>query len=129
MQNKRAIILWSLVTFLLLAKFTHFGGRYLEYADTWQATNRAISQIQTQGGVMTTAEIAPHLSYRQLIKFTNAETPPVNLQEFDYFLLNVRHPGWASNSEFAKTLVDKLQKTPEFSLKYQQDDVYLFRKK
>lgn len=129
LQNQRAIILWSLVTFLLLAKFTHFGGRYLEYVDTWQATNRAISQIQTQGGVMTTAEIAPHLSHRQLIKFTNAETPPVNLQEFNYFLLNVRHPGWASNSEFARTLVDKLQKAPEFSLKYQQDDVYLFSKK
>jgi uncharacterized membrane protein len=129
LQNKRAIILWSIVTFLLLAKFTYFGGRYLEYADTWQATNRAISQIQTQSGVMTTAEIAPHLSHRQLIKFTNAETPPINLQEFNYFLLNVRHPGWASNSEFARTLVDKLQQAPEFSLIYQQDDVYLFSKK
>lgn len=129
LQNKRAIILWSLVTFLLLAKFTHFGGRYLEYADTWQATNRAISQIQTQGGVLTTAEIAPHLSHRQLIKFTNADAPPPNLQEFEYFLLNVRHPGWASNPEFAMNLVERLQKAQEFSLKYQQDDVYLFSKK
>ncbi|MBW4663908.1 MAG: DUF2079 domain-containing protein [Chroococcus sp. CMT-3BRIN-NPC107] len=128
LHNKRAIILWSLVTFLLLAKFTYFGGKYLEYTDTWQATNQAISQIQTQGGVMTTAEIAPHLSSRQLIKFTNVDVPPANLQEFDYFLLNVRHPGWLSNREFAKTLIDRLQKAPEFSLKYQRDDVYLFTK-
>lgn len=128
LHNKRAIVLWSLVTFLLLAKFTHFGGRYLEYTDTLSATNQAVSQIQTQGGVMTTAEITPHLSSRQLINFTNADAPPANLQQFDYFLLNVRHPGWSSNPEFAKTLVDRLQKTPEFKLKYQQDDVYLFTK-
>lgn len=128
LHNKRAIILWSLVTFLLLAKFTHFGGKYLEYTDTWQATNQAIAQIKTQGGVLTTAEIVPHLSHRQLIKFTNVDAPPANLQEFDYVLLNVRHPGWVSNPEFAKTLVDRLQKAPAFSLKYQQDDVYLFTK-
>ena len=41
----------------------------------------------------------------------------------------MRHPGRASNSEFAKTLGAKLQKAPEFSLIYQQDDVYLFSKK
>ncbi len=129
LQSKRAIILWSLVTFLLLAKFTHFGGKYLEYADTWQATNRAISQVQTQGGVLTTAEIAPHLSHRQLIKFTDTNSPPADLNQFDYFLLNVRHPGWSSNPEFAMNLVERLQKAQKFRLKYQQDDVYLFSKK
>ena len=129
LHDKRAIISWSLVTFLLLAKFTYFGGGYLEYIDTWQATNQAISQIQTQGGVLTTAEIVPHLSHRPLIKFTNADAPPEDFKEFDYVLLNARHPGWASNSEFARNLVANLQKAPEFSLKYQQDDVYLFSKK
>lgn len=129
LQNKRAIILWSLVTFLLLAKFTHFGWKYWQYADTWQATNRAISQVQTQGGVLTTAEIAPHLSHRQLIKFTDANSPSTNFNEFDYFLLNLRHPGWSSNPEFAAILVKKLQQRQEFRLKYQQDDVYLFSRK
>ncbi len=114
---------------MLLAKFTYFGGRYLEYADTWQATNRAVAQVQSQGSVLTTAEIASHLAHRQLIKFTNANEPPPNLRQFDAVLLNVRHPGWSSNPEFATNLVKRLQKAPEFDLKYQQDDVYLFAKK
>ncbi|WP_138499393.1 DUF2079 domain-containing protein [Nostoc sp. PA-18-2419] len=126
LQNKRAIILWSLVAFLSLAKFTYFGGRYLAYIDTWQATREAIAQVQTQGSVYTTVKIAPHLSHRKLITLTNADSPPVNLNVFDYILLNVRHPGWLSNQEFAISLVNQLKNNQQFKLKYQRDDVYLF---
>ncbi|MDZ8184534.1 MAG: DUF2079 domain-containing protein [Nostoc sp. ChiSLP02] len=128
LQNKRAIILWSLVAFLSLAKFTYFGGRYLASIDTWQATKQAIAQIQTQGSVYTTVKIAPHLSHRKLITLTNADSPPANLNIFDYILLNVRHPGWLSNQEFAVSLVNKLKNNQQFKLKYQRDDVYLFVK-
>lgn len=129
LQNKRAIILWSLATFLLLSKVTSFGFNYSNQLDTWQATNKAISQIPTQASVLTTSQIATHLAHRKLIKFALADSPPTNLKEFDYFLLNVRYPGWASNSEFANKLVERLQQAPEFTLKYQQDDIYLFSKK
>ncbi|WP_118162492.1 DUF2079 domain-containing protein [Nostoc sphaeroides] len=127
-QNKRAIILWSLVAFLSLAKFTHFGGRYLESIDTWQATKQAIAQIQTKGSVYTTAEISPHLSNRKLITYTNADSSPADLNVFNYVLLNVRHPGFSSNQEFAANLVNQLKTNQEFQLKYQRDDVYLFVK-
>lgn len=129
LRNKRAIILWSLVTFLSLAKFTHFGGRYLESLDTRHATQEAIAQIQTKGSVYTTASISPHLAHRQLIQFTNVNSPPVNLTEFDYVLLNVRHPGWLSNQDFAASLVNQLKNQPIFELKYHRNDVYLFIKK
>ncbi|WP_009632874.1 DUF2079 domain-containing protein [Synechocystis sp. PCC 7509] len=128
-QNKRVIIVWSLVTFLFLSKLFSFGSNNFQQLDTWQATNTATSHVTTKGSVLTTAEIAPHLSHRELIKLARADAPPDNLNEFDYFLLNVRHPGWASNPEFAKKLVERLQKAQEFNMKYHQDDVYLFAKK
>jgi uncharacterized membrane protein len=129
LQNKRAIILWSLVTFLSLAKFTHFGGKYLESVDTWQATKQAIAQIQTRDSVYTTAQIAPHLTNREIIYFTNETATPVNLNNFSYILLNARHPGWASSQVFANKLVSQLQSNQNFQAKVQNNDVYLFVKK
>ncbi|MDB9456815.1 DUF2079 domain-containing protein [Dolichospermum circinale] len=128
LQNKRGIIIWSLITFLCLAKFTHFTGKYLESIDNLQATREAISLVKNQGSVYTTAQITPHLSNRDLIKFTNADFPNQDLNIFDYILLNVRHPGWASNQEFATSLVNQLNNKPRFKLTYQQDDIYLFTK-
>ncbi|WP_041233239.1 DUF2079 domain-containing protein [Cylindrospermum stagnale] len=129
LKNQRAIILWSLVTFLSLAKFTHFSAKYLDSLDNWQATKQAIAQIPTQGSVYTTAPISTHLSHRQLIKFTDANHPVANVNTFDYVLLNVRHPGWLSTPEFASSLVNQLKSNQEFKLNYQQEDVYLFSKK
>ncbi|WP_242031180.1 DUF2079 domain-containing protein [Anabaena sp. FACHB-1237] len=128
-QNKRGIIIWSLITFLCLAKFTHFTSKYLEYVDNLFATREAISLVKSQGGVYTTSEISPHLSNRELIKFTDAGSPIQNLDIFDYVLLNVRHPGWRSNQEFAQNLVQKLENNPNFQKQYHQDDVFLFLKK
>jgi uncharacterized membrane protein len=96
-RKKRLIIIWSLVTFLSLAKFTHFGGKYLASLDTWAATNAAIAQVKTQGSVYTTAQISTHLNHREFIYFTNANAPSIDLNTFEYVLLNVRHPGWSSN--------------------------------
>ena len=128
LQNRRAIIIWSLITFLCLAKFTHFTGKYLESIDNLQATREAISLVKNQGSVYTTAQITPHLSNRDLIKFTDTGSPNQDLNIFDYILLNVRHPGLASNQEFATNLVNQLNKKPRFKLTYQQDDIYLFTK-
>jgi uncharacterized membrane protein len=129
LQHRRAIILWSLVTFVSLAKFTHFGGKYLESVDTWQDTKQAIAQIQTRDPVYTTAQIAPHLTNREIIYFTNETATPVNLDNFNYVLLNARHPGWASSQAFANKLVSQLQSNQNFQAKVQNNDVYLFVKK
>ncbi len=128
LRHRRAIILWALVAFLALAKFGYFWSRYLIPIDTWQATREAIAQVQTKGSVYTTAEISPHLSQRKSINLTNVHSPPVNLNTFDYILLNVRHPGWLSSPEFATSLVNQLKNQQNFKLSYQRDDVYLFVK-
>ncbi|MEA5552993.1 DUF2079 domain-containing protein [Anabaena cylindrica UHCC 0172] len=128
LRNKRGIIIWSLITFLCLAKFTHFTGKYLESIDNLQATREAISLVKNQGSVYTTAQVTPHLSNRDLIKFTDADYQNQDLNIFDYVLLNVRHPGWASNQEFANKLVNEITNSPQFKITYRKDDVYLFEK-
>jgi hypothetical protein len=83
--------------------------------------------VKTPGGVLTTATISTHLTHRKLIKFTDVTNPP-NLTDFDYVLLNIRHPGWLSNQEFADSLLKQLQNLPDFKLRYQENQVYLFQK-
>ncbi|MDZ8054980.1 MAG: DUF2079 domain-containing protein [Aulosira sp. ZfuVER01] len=128
LQNKRTIILWSLVAFLSLAKFTYFTGKYLKNLDNWQATREAIALVETQGTVLTTDELAPHLSHRQFIYLMNRDALPDNFNTFDYILINTRQPGLSMSKELAVSLVKKLQKQP-IKLQYQQDEVYLFTKK
>ena len=124
----RVIVIWSLIAFLALAKYGYFWTIYLKGIDTLPATKEAISLVETKGSVLTTAQIAPHLAHRPVVKLTQAHAPPANLAEFDYVLLNLRYPGWMSDREFVKNLVTKLKNTPQFQLKYQRDDIYLFTK-
>ncbi|HLO52443.1 MAG TPA: DUF2079 domain-containing protein [Kamptonema sp.] len=125
---QKVIIIWSLLTFLALAKYGYFWTIYLNSLDTWQATRNAIALVQTKGSVLTTAYIAPHLSHRKIIKLTNADVPPNDLADFDYVLLNIRHPGWNSNKKFAAELVNQLKNNPQFKLSYESEEVYLFNR-
>ncbi|MDZ8238242.1 MAG: DUF2079 domain-containing protein [Nostoc sp. ChiQUE01a] len=129
LKYKKAIILWSLITFLALAKFTYFGGRYLNSIDNWQATKQAIAQVTTKGSVYTTIQISPHLSQRKLIQVVHNNSSIIDLKTFNYILLNVRHPGLGSSTEICAKLVNQLKINQDFYLKYQQDDVYVFIKK
>jgi uncharacterized membrane protein len=122
------IIVWSIIGFLALAKFGYFGSRYLEQLETWTANREAIQLVTPGVNVLTTANLAPHLSHREVIQFTNKGNPPQDLTEFDDILLNTRHPGWQSNTDFAQSLVEQLNQSPQFKLNYFKDDVYLFQK-
>jgi uncharacterized membrane protein len=129
LRTQRAIILWSLVGFLTLAKFGFFASQHLKYLDNWHATREAIALVSSSGNVLTTEHIAPHLSHRKLIKCKFANFPSAyELNTFDYIFLNVRHPGWSDTSESAMGLVNKLKNQSIFKLKYQRDDVLLFVK-
>ena len=129
LQNQRAIIFWSLVTFFALAKYGYFWSIYLESLDTWKATREAIAHIQTQGSVLTPDPVAPHLSHRPVVKLAMTGSESADLTQFEYVLLNLRHPGFGSSPEVASSLLAGVKNTPEFQLTYQRDDVYLFTKK
>ncbi|SRR5579883_532197 len=124
-RSQRAILLWSLLAFLVLGKYTHFGSIYLDSLDNWAATRTALSQVRSEGSVLTTHNLVPHLTHRALIRFTLANSPP-DLAQFDYVLLDVRHPGWQSTTSFAASLVQQLQSDRRFDQRYQHDGVYLF---
>lgn len=128
-RTRRAIILWALLGFICLAKYSYIVIRYLDTLDTWQATRSAIALVQTQGSVLTTAEVATHLTHRPRLKLAAQRTDLTSLAEFDYVLLNARHPGWESSPALAIGLIQRCQTDPRFKIAFQQDDVFLFVKK
>jgi uncharacterized membrane protein len=129
LRTKRTMILWALVAFMVLGKYGYFWSRYLRSIDTWQATREAIAQIQTQGAVLTTHSIYPHLTHRRTIQFVDdISGAPSDFNQFEYILLNVRHPDGTRNPEFAANLVNQLKNNQLFQLSYQRDEVYLFVK-
>jgi uncharacterized membrane protein len=127
LRRPRYIILWMLVAFAWLTKWRSIIS-YLQPPETWQATREAIAQIQTDGGVLTSAKIAPHVSGRSVIKLATIGSESIDFSSFDYVLLNVRDPGWRSTPEIVQHLINRLKKTPEFMLRYQKDEIYLFEK-
>lgn len=128
LQNRRGIILWALVGFLALAKFGYFGSKYLESLDTRQAMQEAVAKITTKGSVLVPAQAAPHLTHRPVVSLVVKNSESADLSQFEYVLLNVRHPGWESNQQVVRSLLSRIKKAPIFKLIYQRDDVYLFRK-
>ncbi|MGK7942601.1 MAG: DUF2079 domain-containing protein, partial [Crocosphaera sp.] len=129
LKQEKYIIIWSLICFLALAKYGYFTSRYLVSLDTWRTTNEAISKITSNGGVLTSTYIAPHLSQRPLIKLAENGAESFDLNQFDYLLLNQRYPGIESSPELIETLKQKARQNSNFELVYSKDDVYLFSKK
>ncbi|WP_293353874.1 MULTISPECIES: DUF2079 domain-containing protein [unclassified Microcoleus] len=125
-QLPRAIVIWSLIGFLALAKYGYFWTIYVDSLDTLSASREAITLVNTKGSVLTTSHMAPHLTHRPVVRLTQAQTPPGNLAEFEYVLLNLRYPGWMSDRAFVQNLITQLANHPQFTLKYQRDDIYLF---
>jgi uncharacterized membrane protein len=124
----RFIIFWTFLAFITMSRLNLFTGEYLQALDTWQANNEAIALVKNKkGSILTTHEIAPHVTHRQQVKMAFSDLNP-NLEEFDYILLNTRHPGYQSDRNYALSLVEQAKQIPSFKLEYQKDDVYLFAK-
>jgi uncharacterized membrane protein len=128
LKTRKAILIWAIVSFLLLGKIEYFPSYFANLA-THQAKATAIARIQDRGAVLTTGEIAPHLTHRPIVKLTFNGTESIDLQTFKYILLDQRHPGWNSSVELIKTLKRRTEDSGSFKLEYQQDDIYLFVKK
>lgn len=121
----KMMILWSLLIFLLLGNLADLS-LYFNSLDNWQATRSAITQVKTKGGILTDNRLAPHFTHRQIVKLLN-QTEPDNLDEFDYVVLNLRHP-WPDTQEAGIILSKNLKNHQEWQLNYQQDDVFVFQR-
>jgi uncharacterized membrane protein len=122
------IIVWIIVAFLAFGKSGYFAGKYLDSLDTLAPTREAIALVKTEGGVLTNSAIAPHLTHRVLVKLASDGSQSLDLNQFDYVLLNKRHPGWQSSPELITDFLERLKKNPKFNLNYEKEDVFLFKK-
>jgi uncharacterized membrane protein len=128
-QNRQVILIWSAIAFVILAKYGYFGSKYLTSLDNWQATRNAIDLIHTKGGVLTMHKLVPHLSHRPLIKFVKQTIPSITeLEQYQYVLLNTRHPDRTTNLKVVSDLANRLKNNPSFQLDYYKEQVYLFER-
>jgi uncharacterized membrane protein len=126
MQLPKTMIIWSLIIFLFLGEYKDFF-LYLNRLDTWQATREAIAQIQPQSSILTDNRLAPHFAQRPIVKLLSQISPQTDLAEFQYILLNQRHP-WPDTEKIGNDLANQLQNTPKFKLTYQKNQVLLFKR-
>jgi hypothetical protein len=118
-QLPRIMITWSLIIFLFLGEYKDFY-RYLNRLDTWQATREAVAQVQPQSSILTDNRLAPHFAHRPIVKLLSQISPQTNLAEFQYILLNLRHP-WPDTEKIGDTLANQLKNSPDFHLNYQKN--------
>lgn len=130
--NSRWIVVWSIVAFLALAKYPFFLD-YGEKLDNWQATRSAIAQVPPQASVLTEFKLAPHLSQRSTIRLVNSARSYLSVStdratEFDYVLLDLRHPWLESDRALIQTWIDTLKAHPRFQLLVEAEQVFLFKR-
>ncbi|MCA2811590.1 MAG: DUF2079 domain-containing protein [Microcystis sp. M090S1] len=127
LKQPKWIITWAIIAFFALAKYGYFWSLYLNSLDTWSATQKALTQITTSESVLTTSRIAPHLTHREMIKLAIEGSQSLDLNQFNYILLDRRHPGWSSSSELIDDHLNKLNQNDNFQLILNEDDVFLYR--
>ncbi|MBF2073743.1 MAG: DUF2079 domain-containing protein [Synechococcales cyanobacterium C42_A2020_086] len=126
LRQRRWILLWSLLGFLVLGKYGRFYPEYMQSIDTWSATRTAIAQIpRHEGAVLTDNFIGSHLSQRQRIQLSCPDPTQAKINDSDYVLLNLRHP-WNDEIDCTRLVWKQVQAHPRFQLRWQRDDVYLF---
>ncbi len=126
LRSRRLIILWALVAFLALGKYSYLWSKYLSSLDTWQANREAIAQIHSQEGVLTTDAIAPHLTHRPVVKLVTGDLDSIDFSQVKYILLNIRDPGADAPHKSVVSLFYRLKQAREFKLIWERDNVFLF---
>ncbi|NJL98958.1 MAG: DUF2079 domain-containing protein [Synechococcaceae cyanobacterium SM2_3_2] len=127
-SSRKLIVIWSLISFLALAKYGYFGSLYLAHLNSWSATRLALQRVDPIGGVLTTHEISPHLTHRPVIVFTDQEDPVQDWDPFEFVLLNRSNPGWRSSPEYVEALLADIAASELFTPLFEQDQVILFGK-
>ncbi|MBE9034102.1 DUF2079 domain-containing protein [aff. Roholtiella sp. LEGE 12411] len=139
LKQGRKIILFMLIVLLLgvttrLSRID-FQNSFFDWSNL-QATQTAITRIRTQGSVLTTHEIVPHVTHRPLVNYygswhSNPSVSP-NFDSFEYILLNLQYSSFRNNfktNNSATNFINQLKDNPRLELNYEQHQVYLFERK
>jgi uncharacterized membrane protein len=130
LKRPKWIILWSLFGFLCLTKYSYFSSRFLEHQDNAASVYQAIAQVPRTAQVLTTENIAPHLTHRSVLHITDVGMMNrMKNTAYSHILLNMRHPGVSSNPRELQVLLRRLKDDRSLDLQMMQDDVYLFVKR
>lgn len=127
LQIRRYMLIWSVIAFLALAKFGLFWTRYLSFTSNWTATQIAISEVSSQGSVLTNENIAAHLSHRPEIKLIFQVDHPDEIDQFEQVLINSQHPGWGTSAEIQAQVLEHVKSSDHFRLHSRREGVYLFK--
>lgn len=123
----KILIIWAIITFSILAKYEFFITRYLSSWSNLASLHSAVNLVETEGSLLTTVKIAPHLSHRQTIQTVTSHWQPDN-ETFDYVLLDFRVRDNSGNPAVNPQLKETLQSSKNYNLKFKKDDVFLFTK-
>ncbi|MBD2564252.1 MULTISPECIES: DUF2079 domain-containing protein [Nostoc] len=120
----KILIFSAIISFLVLAKYDFFITRYLPNLSNLPFLYDAVSLVKTKESVLTTFNIAPHLSNRQNIKLINKDLKLEKDNEiFKYILIDLNN----NNFDFNSNLVLQLRSNSTYKLIYQSNGVYLFK--
>lgn len=123
--SRRGVLAWCLVGLLWLGNPNKLL-RGLTRLDTWQATREAIALVPPEAKVLTDNYLAPHLTHRTTVLLVGHPSPrPIDLETPNYIVFNARYP-WGASVEVVRDLVMHFRNHPEFELRYQRDDVFVF---
>lgn len=129
-KTNLSLKIWSLITFLILAKYVYFlpNGLYLKNLHTWKSTNEAIALINNQESVFTAPQIAPHLTHRDVIGLAIDDLNYEKIANFNHILLNLDNPTGYSSPEDIQGLINFLKTNNNFKLSYENNNIFLFSK-
>jgi uncharacterized membrane protein len=130
LRQRRWILLWSLIGFIWLGKYSWYTQEYKESIATWEANREAIALIpKNQGVVITDNYLSPHLSHRVSIHLVRPRTLAEDLDRADFILLNLDHTQNKKERDKVEQMFQQAKADPRFQLSYERDQVYLFARK
>jgi len=101
----RMRLIWISLCWGLLAKPGFFFDTYLSRIDSLKSAYQAINLVDDDYSVMTTSYLLPHLSQRKLVDFPRSIN--LNIDKFQYLLLNPLDPGWKSSKSIQNFYLEK----------------------
>jgi hypothetical protein len=107
-------IAWAAACWAALAKPWFFTGPYLGRLALVPESRSALERVKPSDGVATTSYLAPHLSGRRVVLFPASSDGDLETLErkrgINLLLLNPQEPGWASDGELQRRLLDQARR-------------------
>jgi uncharacterized membrane protein len=132
LTRPRFIAAWSVALLFVglvgrLAIMNRGGG---DLADDRMLTLESIKRLDRSGALLTTHEIAPHVSHRRMVQYVGRIHPMSSLDHFDYVLLNRAHGSLRAERDLTEQLVRKIEsgRYGRFERAFEKDSTVLYRR-